>query len=286
MIIKSLCITAFLLLTFEFFLRVTDIKWDTSQNDKSANIISIQDFVYNYSGRDLEADTVIVGTSVSRKLITDSLGGHFINLAFNAWSNFDGLELIKLNQKKPACLLIETNYVKSQTLQPEITGSLDPVSYFPGKMFKCLQLRNQPAGLLVGWGKNLMKTRIEKLKEKKRENSELYNFSIQMNKKIMMQKTPDSVLKWRFNVLKSLIDGFSRENIGVIFFEVPVDSALSNTTSLLDVRNYFSRYFPKNEFRYIPLPDSDGYVFSDGVHLSQHSAIEYTMYLKRQLNKK
>jgi hypothetical protein len=286
MIRKSILVAALLFLAYECFLRMTDIKWDTSQNDKSGNIISVQDFVYDYSRGDMEKDTIIVGTSVSRKLITDSLGKHYINLAFNAWSNFDGLELVKLNHKRPACLLIETNYAKNQILQPEITSSLDPLSYYPGRAFKSIQLRNQPTGLLVGWGKDQMKERIEKLKEKKRENIELYHFSIRMNKEIMMKSIPDSVLQKRFAVLKTLIDGFRSQKVGIVFYEVPVDKELENATSLLEVRNCFHQYFPENEFRYIPMPPDNDYVFSDGVHLSPQSALEYTLYLKGELKKK
>jgi len=274
-----------LFIAYELFLRVTTIQWDTSQNDKSANIISIQDYIYSYSRKQLREDTVIVGTSVSRKLITEALGKGYINLAFNAWSNFDGLELVKINGKKPSCLLIETNYAKNQILQPEISKSLDPISYYPGEIFRSLQLRNQPAGLLVGWGKNLMKTRIDKLKEKKRENVDLYKFSLQMNKEIMMLPIPDSILVKRFTVLKSLIDGFKKESVGIIFYEVPVARELGETTSLLQVRSYYHTYFPPGEYKYIPMPVTENYIFSDGVHLSAKSALEYTLYLKSELNK-
>jgi hypothetical protein len=286
MIIRSIFIAFFLFIAYEFFLRVTDIPWDTSQNDKSANIISVQDFEYNYSGRQLGEDTVIVGTSVSRKLNMDALGKHYINLAFNAWSGFDGLELVKMNGRKPACILVETNYAKNQVLQPEIAKSLDPISYYPGRMLKSLQLRNQPAGLLVGWAKNLMKVRIDKLKEKKRENLDLYKFSIQMNREIMMQPIPDSILDKRFSVLKSLIDGFKNDSVSIVFYEVPVDEELRETASLVEVRNYFNKYFPRNEYKYIPFPASKKYIFSDGVHLSGQSAMEYTLYLKSELNQK
>jgi hypothetical protein len=285
MISRSILVAFLLFIAYESFLRLTDIKWDTSQNDKSVNIISVQDFAYNYSQIDLEKDTIILGTSVSRKLVTDSIGKHFINLAFNAWSNFDGLELVRLNHKKPACLLIETNYAKNQILQPEIESSLDPLSYYFGKTLKSIQLRNQPTGLLVGWGKNKMKERIDRMKEKKRENTGLYRFSIQMNKEIMMKSIPDSILQKRFSVLKTLIDGFKREKIGIVFYEVPVDPELENSTSMIEVRNYYYKYFPENEFRHIPMPVKHNYVFSDGIHLSPQSALEYTLYLKNELAK-
>jgi hypothetical protein len=284
MIRKSMVIAAILLLIYELFLRMADIPWDTSQNDKSANIISAQDFLFNYSDQEISKDTVIVGTSVSRKLIMDSLGSHYISLAFNAWNTYDGLELIKLSRKKPACLLIETNYAKNQILPAEIESNLKPISYYSGKWFRSLQLRYQPTGLLIGWGKNLMKSRIEKLKEEKRTNKALYQLNLQTNMEKMNEKIPDSVLNKRFAVIKSLLTTFKNDNIQIIFFEVPVNEELQHTTSMNEVRQYFNIYFPKTEFRYVPLPADNDYFFSDGVHLAPQSALKYTHYLRNELH--
>jgi hypothetical protein len=283
MIRKSIFISIGLLLLYELFLRVTNIRWDTSQNDKSANIISVQNFLYNYSAAEMEKDTVLIGTSVSRKLNTDSIGTHFISLAFNAWNTYDGLELVKRSGEKPACLLVETNYAKSQYLEPEITSNLEPISYYSGKFFKSLQLQYQPAGLLIGWGKNLMRKRIELMKLQKRSDTALYQFNLQMNKEKMNEPIPDSVLVRRFTILKSLISGFKKENIDVIFFEVPVSKELQFTASMTEVRKYYLTYFPENEYRHIPLPAENDYSFSDGVHLSPQSAIAYSLYLKKAL---
>lgn len=284
MIGKSLFTAFALFLFYEFFLRETQITRDNSQNDKSANIISVQNFLFGYSDQDISNDTLIVGSSVSRKIITDSLGKNFINLAFNAWSTYDGLELIKLSGRKPACLLVETNFVKNQVLEPEITGNLEPISYYSGKTFKSMQLNNQPVGLLIGWGKNLMSARIEKMKEEKRTNVKLYNLNLQMNSESMNKSGPDSVLRRRFNVLKNLISGFKKENVAVIFYEIPFDQRLEEAASVVKVRYYFKEYFPPSEFDYIPLPPSGNYTFSDGVHLSPRSALEYTLYMKTQIN--
>jgi hypothetical protein len=285
MIRKSIIFCVILFLAYELFLRVADIHWDTSQTDKAENVISAQDFIFNYSAKEVSEDTVILGTSVSRKLVTDSLGKHFINLGFNAWSSYDGLELVKMSKKKPACLMIEMNYVKSQVLQPEIVDNLKPISYYSAKLFKSLHLRNQPVGLIVGLGKSLMSDRIIDLKEKKREDTALYASNLRLNRKIMNQTVPDAVLDARFVKLKSLIDGFKKENVGILFFEVPISRELENTASMLAVRRFFSTYFPRNEYQYIPRPAQNNYVYSDGVHLSIGSALDYTLDLKKELNK-
>jgi hypothetical protein len=101
----------------------------------------------------------------------------------------------------------------------------------------------------------------------------------------MNRAIPDSVLDARFVRLKSLIDGFKKENVGILFFEVPISRELENTASMLAVRRFFSTYFPRNEYQYIPRPAQNNYVYSDGVHLSIGSALDYTLDLKKDLNK-
>jgi len=285
MVRKSLFVAFSLLVIYELVLRLTLVSWDSSQNDKSANIISAQNYMYNYSAAEIAKDTVILGTSVSRRLITDSLGKHFVNLSFNAWTVYDGLGVVKMKGKPPACLLIETNYVKSLVVQPELSGIMEPISYYSGRMLKSMQLANQPAGLLVGWGKSRMQSRIDAFKEKKRKDTGLYNLNIRQNIGIMNETTPDSILIRRFTALKRMFEEFQEEGTAIIFYEVPIDHKLQNTNSMVEVRKYFNIYFPKKEFRYVSLPKNDNYIYSDGVHLNKESALAYTLYLKTELNK-
>lgn len=284
MIKRSLYITVILIILFEALIRISNLKWDTSQNDKSANLISAQNFIYNMPDNQIKNDTVVIGSSISRKLVTDSLGKHFFNLAFNAWSSYDGLMLVKLTHKKPACLLIEMNIIGNQHVEPDVINSLSPVSYYPNTIFKSFQLQNQPVGLLVGYFKDKLKDRMEAMKKKKRENQELYTFNLQMEKKTFMDALPDSVFKERFNALKDLIDGFRKENIDIIFFEAPFDEALENTTSVLKVRQYYHQYFPEKSYKYIPMQAINKYIYSDGIHLSTESAIDYTLYLRNAID--
>ncbi len=285
MIKKSIIIAVVLLLAYEAFIRFMPVQWDTSQNDKSANIINAQNFIYNVSGKAIQNDTVIVGSSISRKLVTEMLGKNFVNLAFNAWSSYDGLQIIKRTGKKPACLLMEMNVVGNQTLQQDIVNSLSPLSYYPNTVFKSFQLQNQPVGLFVGAVKEQLKAKMEAMRMKKRENQELYNYNLKLEKDKLINVLPDTVLTARFTVLKTMVDELKKENIDVVFFEVPFDAELENTPTLLANRKYFQQYFPNTEYKYIALPPVNDYVYSDGIHLSVQSAPVFTNYLKTELQK-
>lgn len=285
MIKKSIIIAIVLLAAYEAVIRFCNIKWDTSQNDKSANIISAQNFIYNLSNEQTAADTLIIGSSMSRKLVNQELGKNFYNLAFNAWSAYDGLELVKLTKRKPACLLVETNVVGNQSLSEAVEGSLSPVSFYSNKTFTSFQLQNQPVGLLVGSIKEALKAKIEAMKQQKRQDTALYKLNIANEKNVQQKPLPDSVYENRFTVLKNLVEGFQKQGIPVLFFELPVDAELIHTATAEKNRYYFKKYFPESEYRHIALPAENKYIYSDGIHLSLQSAPVYTKYLKEELEK-
>lgn len=285
MIKKSIITAVVLLIAYEAVIRFAGIKWDTSQNDKSANLISAQNFIYNLSDDEVKNDTLIIGSSISRKLVTGSLGKNYFNLAFNAWSSYDGLELLRITGKKPACILVETNVVGYQSLQEDVKGSLSPVSYYSSVTFKSFQLQNQPVGLLVGGIKEKLKARMDAMRKLKRQDQALYDYNIKLEKEKQAIALPDSEMVKRFTVLKELITGFKKQNIQVVFFEVPFDNELENTAIMQQNRKYFSQYFPVSEYKYVQLPPVNNYVYSDGLHLSLESALPYTLYLKTALEK-
>lgn len=285
MVKKSIIVAIILLASYEVILRISVLPWDSSQNDKSANLITAQDYLYNFSAKEISTDTVILGTSISRKLITQALGDHFINLSFNAWTAYDGFGVIKSSRSQPACILIETNYLKSTVVQPELAGILEPISYYSAKILKSMRIANQPAGLLLGWGKSRMQTQIEALRDKKREDTVLYHLNLRQYIKEMNEKTPDSILAKRFSILKTMVEEFKKKQTTLIFYEVPIDPELQNTNSMTEFRKYFDLYFPRNEYKHISLPEKNNYVYSDGIHLTRGSALAYTLYLKNELKK-
>lgn len=282
MIVRSLIIVGLLLVIFEVTLRLRPINWDTSQNDKSANLIGAQNFVFNKAKLNRSKDTIIVGSSISRKLIIDTLGHNFINLAFNGWSAYDGLDLLKRTKTLPSCILIESNSLRDVLTQQEIVNIFDPILSYK-KLIKSTQLQNQPVGLLIGFLKNQMKSKILAAKQLKRSNVTLYNYSIQMIKKEYSIALADSISIRRLSKLKGIVDEFKKQNVKIIFFEVPIDTALMHTTYMNSARNYYSNYFPDSVYSYIHPPVSN-YIYSDGIHLLPESATDYTNYLKKSLS--
>lgn len=285
MIKKSVFVFIILLALYELIIRIFPVQWDTSQNDKSANLISAQNFIYNAPGKKVKNDTVIVGSSISRKLITGIFGNNYLNISFNGWGSLDGLELIKRTGKIPSCVLVETNEIGEPDLKEGIKSSLEPLVYYPNTLLRSFQLRNQPTGVLIGFLKNLMKEKIAEAKRKKRENTELYNYNLNMIQNGFSKEIPDSLLKKRFYALKELVADLEKQGMGIIFFEIPMSPTLENTLQIATTRNYFHQFFPDTLYQYILLPKVNNYIYSDGIHLTAESAIEYTYYLKNEISK-
>ncbi len=273
-----------LLAVYELILRIFPVQWDTSQNDKSANLISAQDFIYNAPGKKVKSDTVIVGSSVSRKLITGIFGDNYLNISFNGWGSLDGLELIKRTGKTPSCVLVEMNFIGEPDVKEGIKSSLEPLVYYSNTLLHSFQLKNQPTGILIGFLKNLMKGKIDEAKKKKRENTELYNYNLKLIKNGFMKEIPDSLLQQRFYALKELVAELKQQGKGIIFFEIPMAPSLENTTQIAINRNYFHQFFPETLYQYVSLPKVNNYIYSDGIHLSAEGATDYTYYLKKQVN--
>jgi hypothetical protein len=165
--------------------------------------------------------------------------------------------------------------------QEEIINIFDPILSYK-KLIKSIQLQNQPVGLLIGFLKDQMKSKILASKKLKRSNETLYNYSIKMIKTEYSKALADSISIRRLSKLKEIVKEFEMQNVKIIFFEVPIDTALMHTTYMDSARNYYTNYFPDSVYGHI-YPPVNNYIYSDGIHLLPESATDYTNYLKRSL---
>jgi hypothetical protein len=69
----------------------------------------------------------------------------------------------------------------------------------------------------------------------------------------------------------------------ILFFEIPVNYQLNHLPKANLIRKTFYENFPESKYKYIPMPDSEQFITSDGVHLTQDEALTYTIYLKEKM---
>jgi hypothetical protein len=262
--------------------------WFASQHQWQSNIIKAQKFIYNDTD---SFDNIIVGSSISCRLVMDSLPNTY-NLSFSGQSIFDGLELLSHKNKFPKNIFIEINFV----LRPEnknFTSSLNsPILYYPKKFLPSLREDKQPIAIIgeqlsVHFTSNIIgKTKsIFGFTQKQTTNKNNHTFFDKMLKKEMENYStlPDSSLLIKsFSDLEIYVKALEEKEVNIIFFEMPVNSQLTDLPRAKLIRSTFFEYFPKAKYTYIPMQDSVQYKTTDGIHLNKEEALRYTLYLKNK----
>jgi hypothetical protein len=287
MIKKTLITTLIAFIAYSAFVAFFAPKWwFASQHQWQDNIIKAQKFIYDDQD---SYDNIIVGSSISCRLVMDSLPNTY-NLSFSGQSIFDGLEVLRQKNKFPKNIFIEMNFV----LRPEnenFTSSLNsPILYYPKKILPSLREDKQPIAIigeqlsfrftakLIGKTKSILGITQKKVNNKK------YNvfFDKILKKEIENYSTlpVPLVLNQSFSNLEIYIKELKKKGVNIIFFEMPVDSRLNNLPGAKLIRKTFFEYFPKTRYHYVPIPDSIKYKTTDGIHLNKVDALRYTIYLR------
>jgi hypothetical protein len=279
MVKKAVAITFLLLIVYSVFVYFFQSKITrTGQNQYSANIVKSEEYLYEDGQK---ADILILGSSMASRLVADSLPKGCFNLAMAGMGIYDGISMLEKSSRKPRLVLIEMNVVL-RDLNKDLDADLfNPFLYPLRKYIPVLRKKYQPIAVLKALARDASGVKSDPglfklpkdLFEKELATVEK-NFSAQ----------PDSAeLKRKFNELSAKIQEIRKENIEVVFFEMPFYEKARNLAGPKTVRDAFHRYFPESQFKYVDIP-ADVYETSDGIHLAVPEAVRYTRYLKLQLN--
>lgn len=272
MVKKTLFTTFIILLIYSLAIHFLSKKLDTDQTQWSDNIIKAQNYLYNPK----TTEYVILGTSLSNRIITDSLGENFTNLAFSGLSLWDGANLVLFKPEKPKMVFIESNLIFNSESKEFAESAY---SYMEQKKkIPILQEKNQPVGVLKGLVYNLKGGKTTDYKQDSidtKQNDEVIKINVQAySKEIEEQKIQNSI-----NKLNDLIIKFNQLGIKVLMYETPVISEIQNSKKMTQTRNSYP--YIKN-VTFIPY-DTQDYKCNDGIHLNAYYALKYTKYLKNQI---
>jgi hypothetical protein len=248
------------------------------------NTVKAQTFIYEE-----DAENVIVGSSLSNRLVMDSLP-EFYNLSFAGLSVFDGLYLMSFHEKKPENIFIEMNVIQRVEDENFMAYVNSPILGPLKKHVPSLRDGYQPVGIL---GENLIRSikgesNQNDLQQNKAEgvqtdnsvftrllDHEIKQYSETLDKQFMTE---------RFEQLKTTIDKLEDNGVNIFFFEMPVNEKLCDLSRPRIIREFFHTYFPATEYPYIATPNCQEYKTTDGVHLAGEEASKYTKYFKDQAN--
>lgn len=279
--IRKALLTAFtLLLLHALFVYVNPIS--SSQYAWQGNTIKAQQFIYGDA-----SESIIVGSSLSNRLVMDSLQG-MTNLSFSGQGIFDGLSILNHSSKSPRLVFIETNIMMRDENENFTSYINSPVLSPIKRAIPSLRDEFQPVGIL---GEIIIRTLK---KDESGQSNDLEEMTTQRSgddtffqKMLTLQaenynQTPDTtVLRARFEDLAKAVENLEVNGVRVIFFEMPVNETLCDLAEPQMIREYYRRYFPESKYDYIRVPHCDGYVTTDGAHLGGAEALRYTKFFKR-----
>jgi hypothetical protein len=279
MLKKIFLYTALLLIAYSVVLRLLPSDIDTDQSQWGTNVIKARDYIL--SEEDFE--NVIVGTSLSTRLVTDSLGDDFVNLSFSGSTIWDGIELIEAREQKPKRVFIESTFVFKKT-----DGSLtDYVSKgFSSKLKSTLPVfreKNQPVGVIKGL--------VTKALKSGGPLASYDSVAVEINPEILeiqsdyfVEEYTDENYEWIFT--KKLIWPLERlldQGIEVVFYEMPLHPSFCESQVIKDIRWHIDELTKREGVSFLKVDDYEAYQTNDGIHLVSHSGLKFTQKLKSHL---
>ena len=252
------------------------------------NVNKAQQYVYEKS-----RDTVMVGTSLSSRIIADSIP-MVTSLSFGGCSVEDGLRIILYKGYTPKFILIESNYI----LKDANTSFLSSITEGPMPMLRkwipSLREKYEPICIyesifdyfdfhFLGL-KGYLYSRIKQNNniDNSQKNDRLL-LEIGRRKKEDMLLTPTE-LRSRVNNIKQLTTELEAKGSKIVFFEMPINQELAHLKKDNQTRGVLQKEFPANKYLYLP-NDTAKYETTDGLHFTQDDSKKFSHYFQAVLEK-
>ena len=272
-------------------IRSVNPEWDTSEHQWHYNKIKAEKFIYQNS----TYENVIVGSSLSTRLIMRDLPNNFYNLSFGGQSIYDGLEILKRSDKQPKKIFIEINVLFKPMNDAFIQSLFNPVLRAAKEQLPIMKSQNQPIGII---GNNMhvrrfvfhllngYQTVMRKIGGYNPANAAgtlagEMDFMLEQQMDAYRHLPDKEMIFKSITLLSEYVSIFKHRGIQVAFFEMPVHPKLADQKRAVETRKIINTYFGKE--RIIPQPNCHEYGTTDGVHLNLESARKYTVYLKNRI---
>jgi hypothetical protein len=288
---KSVLFCVMLLIGYSFLLKHLP-HLSASQHQWQSNLIKAEKYLYDDHQ---PAKSAIIGSSVSERLVMESMPG-FENLAFSGLSVLDGLDLLRSKDHLPSSVYIETNLILREKSPNFATTLFSPLPFTVRKYVTSLRSDKQPLALIGQTlaeiveaidGRIVHRVNLWAGTETSVARTPAVPFEQILNQRVEeYSERPDAeLLHDQFQLLSGEVSYLRSRGVQIVFFEMPINSRLTELPKAKMVRERFYSVFPKPQYRYIEMPDPAGYRTSDGIHLNRNEAVQYTRYFVEQAKK-
>lgn len=246
-------------------------------------------FIRNYSIAEkyIYADSppkiIIVGSSMSSRLIKDKFNHDVYNLSFTAGSILTALNIIKESKRIPDTILIESNVAHKELDNDMIDNLFTPIIWKVKGHIKSLQFTYQPINILLSAAKSIYDN---KQSENLNEQVNIKLLQNSLNKFIKDNNNPIGLTgKNNLNELKNVVNYFKSKGTTIVFFEMPVHPLILSSRKYIELRSILQAMFPDSAFHWVEHSDAEKYLTNDGIHLLHKSASEYSVLLSGFIDK-
>lgn len=276
MILRSLGVFLLLCLAFAGWLHLVPVTWDTELHLANGNRIKAERFVFGELPTDA---TVIAGSSLAYRIAPDSFPQGTANLGFGGLSIHDGMALVLRSGQKPARVLVETNVIFRDPDPGFIDALFAPGLYQLREALPIMREEHQPSGILLG---RLRAAAMARMANEPGEEAPTGPPDPVMyaENAAKYAEAPSSAERARFAaLLQENVTMLEERGVEVIFFEMPIDEALSNSPLAAAGRELVQELFPKHPYLHL---QADGpWRTTDGLHLHKGDAARASGMLRR-----
>ncbi len=273
--LTTLLIYAFLLLVlYNVWLFIFPLKKQVFYTNEER----IQEYLYD----GVDYNTVLLGSSLSGIFERNDI---FKDKNFMLYLPFSGsatgLEILNKTNKVPQRIFIEINHVNRGVDSNIMHSIFDQPLYTMRYYLPFLQTKNKILPNVIDRVKSPANNKVNDNKPA----DALFNTLLDKELKEWSEIKDIEILNAKLKHAEDLIARFAARGCQIIFYEMPMDSSLTNQPVISHQRNFFSSLATKHHYSFIQVDTSMAYQTGDGVHLLRKAADIYLEYFRKELGK-
>ena len=291
MIKKSLLTAAVMLAMYHFVLPHLSHRFYQILGQLRGNYLRAQKYVHDVS----DETNVIIGSSMSLVLSEETLGPDYFKLTLPGGSVLTALEIIQRASKRPAVVLIETNELGKKVDHEFLHDLFSPWLFTLRRWSPIFREEGRPSNFAAGiaeacvrkssqWGSALVEREgtVNPSSEIDRFEPGLFSQLLNIYQEDLNHPPSFNDLAHAVNQLGEYVDALIRSGSTCIFFEMPIDSSLSNLEGPRAVRKAIAERFPPAKYNWLSFDRGRNYETTDGIHLVRAEAEDLTKILVKQ----
>ncbi len=226
------------------------------------NRLVVENYVYGAPARN-----VMVGSSLSQRLPNTGLGEDFTNLAISGGNALTGLAIAVRSPGIPGRVFIEINRLSDAADEMLLHQTFDQPALTLRRHIVALRKSYQPLSVLYG----VMRGSEREAPEPDLSESQRAGLIADMAAKLKLPIPADALAR-RMAELRDLVAQAELRGIKPVFFEMPIEPALSQNPQPVQIRAAVHAAFPKACWLDVTVPG--GVRTNDGIHLRMADATQ------------